>query len=114
MKALPTFVLVTAAAIAANLGTTFGADVAVEYGLKCAGCHGIDGKANTPAGKKHAMKDLTDAKVQAKATDAEWERIIKEGVDTPDGKTAMPAYAARVKPEMITALTRYCRSFARK
>ncbi len=84
------------------------------YNLKCGGCHGADGKANTVAGRKFAMKDLTDPKVQAKYSDAEWEKMINEGIDTPDGKTAMPAYAHRVRAEDVKGLVKYCRDFARK
>jgi cytochrome c6 len=89
-------------------------DIVAIYSLKCAGCHGSDGKANTVAGKKFAMKDLTDPKVQAKYSDTEWEKMINEGVDTVDGKIAMPAYARRVRPEDVKALVKYCRDFARK
>jgi len=54
------------------------------------------------------MKDLTDAKVQAGSTDAQWEKIILEGVKA-DGKTTMPA--TKVTPEEAKDLVKACRSF---
>ena len=79
------------------------------YGKKCAGCHGKDGKAATAMGKKYEMKDLTDAKVQAGSTDAQWQKIILEGVKGADGKTTMPA--TKVTPEETKDLVKACRSF---
>lgn len=61
------------------------------FGHKCAGCHGKDGKAQTSMGKKLGIKDLTEAKVQAASSDAQWEKIILEGVKA-DGKNVMPAF----------------------
>jgi mono/diheme cytochrome c family protein len=85
------------------------ADGMEMYGKKCAGCHGKDGKAGTAMGKKYEMKDLTDAKVQAGSTDAQWEKIILEGVKSADGKTTMPA--TKVTPAEAKDLVKACRSF---
>jgi len=85
------------------------ADGAEMYGKKCAGCHGKDGKAATAMGKKNQIKDLTDAKVQAGSTDAQWEKIILEGVKGSDGKMTMPA--TKVSPEEAKELVKACRSF---
>jgi len=68
------------------------ADGAEMFGKKCAACHGKDGKAATSMGKKLNIKDLTDPKVQAASTDAQWEKIILEGVKGADGKNIMPAF----------------------
>ncbi len=68
------------------------ADGAETFGKKCAACHGKDGKGATSMGKKYNIKDLTDAKVQAASTDAQWEKIILEGVKGADGKNTMPAF----------------------
>jgi mono/diheme cytochrome c family protein len=114
MKTIQVFLLATAGALAVQSALALGGDVGAEYNLKCGGCHGADGRAATPAGKKFGMKDLTDPKVQTSRTDGDWEKIIMQGVDTPDGKTAMPAYASRVKPEAVKALVKYCRSFGGK
>jgi mono/diheme cytochrome c family protein len=85
------------------------ADGMEMFGKKCAGCHGKDGKAATSMGKKYQMKDLTDAKVQAGSTDAQWEKLILEGVKGADGKMTMPA--TKVSPEEAKELVKACRSF---
>ncbi|HEX7509108.1 MAG TPA: c-type cytochrome [Polyangia bacterium] len=85
------------------------ADGAEMFGKKCAGCHGKDGKAETSMGKKLEIKNLTDAKVQAASTDAQWEKIILEGVKGADGKNIMPAF--KVTPEEAKNLVKACRSF---
>jgi len=84
------------------------ADGAEMFGKKCAGCHGKDGKAATSMGKKLNIKDLTDAKVQAASKDAQWEKIILEGVKGDDGKSIMPAF--KVSPEEAKELVKACRS----
>ena len=85
------------------------ADGAEIFGKKCAGCHGKDGKAATSMGKKLNIKDLTDAKVQAASTDAQWEKIILEGVKGDDGKSVMPAFKG--SPAEAKDLVKACRSF---
>jgi mono/diheme cytochrome c family protein len=85
------------------------ADGTEMYGKKCAACHGKDGKAATAMGKKNQMKDLTDTKVQAGSTDAQWEKIILEGVKGADGKMTMPA--TKVSPQEAKDLVKACRSF---
>ncbi len=85
------------------------ADGMEMYGKKCAGCHGKDGKAATSMGKKYQMKDLTNAKVQAESTDAQWEKIILEGVKSPEGKMMMPP--TKVTPAEAKDLVKACRSF---
>jgi mono/diheme cytochrome c family protein len=88
---------------------TAGADGIEMYGKKCAACHGKDGKAATGMGKKLNIKDLTDAKVQASATDDQWEKIILEGFKSADGKLVMPA--TKVTPAEAKDLVKACRSF---
>jgi mono/diheme cytochrome c family protein len=83
------------------------ADGAEMFGKKCAGCHGKDGKGETTMGKKLKMKDLTDAKVQAAKTDAQWEKSILEGVKGEDGKVAMPA--TKISPEEAKNLVKVVR-----
>ncbi len=86
------FVMGTASAVRAD-----GKDL---YTKKCVGCHGKDGKADTPMGKKLSMKDLSSPAVQKAATDAEWEKIILEGYKAPDGMVVM--YPSMVTPEEAT------------
>jgi mono/diheme cytochrome c family protein len=85
------------------------ADGAEMFGKKCAGCHGKDGKGETTMGKKLKIKDLTDAKVQAAKTDADWEKSILEGVKGEDGKVAMPA--AKITPAEAKDLVKVARGF---
>ena len=84
----PPHVLLAAALTAAAL-TAFGADAAANWSEHCAKCHGDDGKGQTKMGKKLAIADLTDAKVQEKFTDADALTAMKEGVKDKDGKVAM-------------------------
>jgi cytochrome c551/c552 len=80
------------------------ADAKEIYAKKCAMCHGADGKP-----KKATMKDLTDAKVQAAATDAQWEKDIVEGVKA-DGKVVMPPTKG-ITADDAKELVKVCRSF---
>jgi mono/diheme cytochrome c family protein len=84
------------------------ADGAEMFGKKCAGCHGKDGKAETSMGKKLNIKSLADAKVQSASTDAQWEKIVLEGVKGADGKNVMPAF--KVTPEEAKDLVKACRN----
>ena len=101
----------TIIALAFALGTagSVRADGKEMFGKKCAGCHGKDGKAATTMGKKLNMKDLTDPKVQAASTDAQWEKIILEGFKSPEGKMVMPA--SKISADEAKELVKVCRSF---
>ena len=66
----PTHRLLAALTVCAALtSTALAADAAANWENQCAKCHGPDGKGDTKMGKKLAIADLTDAKVQAKFTD---------------------------------------------
>lgn len=67
----------------------FGADAATNWTEQCAKCHGADGKGETKMGKKLGIADLTDAAVQAKFTDADVLKFVKEGIKDKEGKLAM-------------------------
>ena len=84
------------------------ADGAGMFDKKCAGCHGKDGKATSTMGRKLNIRDLTDAKVQAGSTDAQWEKIILEGVKGAGGKNVMPA--TKATPEEAKDLVKFVRS----
>ena len=84
------------------------------FAQKCAGCHGKDGKAQTSMGKKLSIKDLTDAKVQAAAKDADWEKAITDGAKDAAGKVVMPGSKGKISPEDIKALVKVCRDFKGK
>ena len=84
------------------------------FAQKCAGCHGKDGKAQTAMGKKLSIKDLTDAKVQAAAKDADWEKAITDGAKDATGKVVMPGFKGKVTPDDIKALVKVSRDFKGK
>jgi cytochrome c553 len=60
-------------------------------------------------GKKLAISDLADANVQAKFTDAEAFKAVKEGLNDKNGKTRMKAVEG-LSDDDITALVQYVRS----
>jgi mono/diheme cytochrome c family protein len=85
------------------------ADAKTNWANNCAQCHGADGSANTPMGKKLSAKDLTDPKVQAAFTDAKATQSIKEGVKQ-GGKPAMKAFGGKLTDDEIKALVAYVRT----
>jgi cytochrome c553 len=87
--------------------TTFGADAAANFSEHCAKCHGEDGKGQTKMGKKLSIADLSDAKIQAKFTDDEAVKAMKEGVNK-DGKQAMKPIEGLADADM-KALVGYVR-----
>ncbi len=84
------------------------ADGADMFDKKCVGCHGKDGKANTMMGRRLNMRDLSNPKVQASASDARWEAIILEGVKGEGGKNVMPA--TKATPDEAKALVKILRT----
>lgn len=81
------------------------ASAAENWTKSCASCHGKDGSGNTTMGKKKGAKDYTSAAEQAKFTDAEAAKAIKDGV--PD---KMKGYGDKLTAEEITALVAHVRS----
>src|SRR5277367_1732266 len=81
-------------------------DAAGTFKAKCAGCHGPDGKGNTPAGKAVGAHDFSSPEVQ-KMSDADLAGIISMG------KNKMPAYAKTLKETEITGLVAYVRSLGK-
>jgi len=77
------------------------------YKAKCAGCHGPDGSANTPAAKALGVRDFQSPEVQ-KETDAELVDIITKG------KNKMPKYGEKLKDTEIKDLVGYVRMLAKK
>jgi cytochrome c6 len=94
-----------------GVGRADGVDM---FAKKCAACHGKDGKAQTAMGKKLGIKDLTDAKVQAAATDAEWGKTISEGAKDPSGKVVMPGNQGKISPDEVKDLVKYLRGLKGK
>lgn len=87
--------------------TLLAADGRQLFATNCASCHGLDGKARTPAGKALGAKDLSASKL----SDAEIERQITNGVQDASGKQRMPAFKSRLTAEDITALVAHVKSF---
>ncbi|MEY4940155.1 MAG: hypothetical protein RIQ93_1890 [Verrucomicrobiota bacterium] len=96
-------------ALASSALTASGAEVAANWTEHCAKCHGEDGKGNTKSGRKLEISDLTDAKVQAKFTDEEAIKAVKEGVKDKAGKMAMKPIEGLSDPE-INALVAMVRT----
>ena len=86
------------------------ADAKATYGKKCASCHGADGKGETKMGKKLAVKDYTDAKVQQAMKDDAAFKSIKEGMKDKGGKTLMKPLEG-VTDDEIKALVKMMREF---
>ncbi|HUJ44481.1 MAG TPA: cytochrome c [Opitutaceae bacterium] len=104
-KMLPVAVM----ALFAPALTVFAADAKSNWDDNCAKCHGAEGKGDTKMGKKLAIQDFTDAKVQAKFTDDEAFKAIKDGLKDSDGKTRMKAIEG-LSDDEIKALVQYVRS----
>lgn len=80
---------------------------AAVYTQNCARCHGADG-AGTGLGKSLDAPDLTDPDVQREMSAARIRQVINNG----DG--AMPAFKNKLKPNEVSAVTGYVRTFKRK
>lgn len=100
------FILFTFASAAL---TGFAADAATNWADACAKCHGADGKGQTKMGKKLSIADLSDAKVQAKFTDEQAFKAMKEGLKDEGGKTTMKAVEGLTDAD-INALVAYVRT----
>ena len=84
--------------------------------MKCAGCHGDDGK-----GRGLALEDLnprqrpiswTDKSAMAKFSDQQLAQIISKGGDPQDNPPAMPAFRDKLNPQDIDDVIAYIRSLA--
>lgn len=77
------------------------------YNTHCSGCHGKDGRANTPIARQLGVRDLT----QSQTTDPEILKQIREGRQGPGGKTLMPAFKDRLTREEEQQLVEKVRAF---
>jgi mono/diheme cytochrome c family protein len=75
----------------------------------CGPCHGADGKARTPAGKKLGAKDLSASRL----SDAEIQKQITTGTKNPNGTDRMPAFKDRLTSPEISALVDFVKTFRR-
>jgi cytochrome c553 len=65
--------------------------VSANWTEHCVKCHGEDGKGQTKMGRKLDIADLSDAKVQARFSDAQAFKAMKSGLSDDKGKTTMKA-----------------------
>jgi cytochrome c553 len=84
------------------------ADAQANWDTHCKKCHGDTGKGDTKMGQKLNVRDYTDAAVQAKFTDEQMFKAIKEGVKE-DDKTKMKAFDT-LSDDEIKALVAHIRS----
>lgn len=96
------------AIFAAGEGRGAGEPAAIfsEY---CASCHGLDGRARTPAGRKLGARSLVESTIPP----AEVETQILEGVLDKKGQPRMPGFKDRLAPAEVAALVEYVRTFRR-
>lgn len=83
------------------------ADDATVFEAHCVACHGSDGRARTPQGRKLKAKDLRYSRL----TDAEIERQIREGSRNKAGISVMPAFGKEMTDAEIQAAIRIVLSF---
>ncbi len=83
--------------------------------LRCASCHGKDGKGQGPAAKAMKLKasDWTDKAVMEKMTDDFLKDIIAKGGKAVNKSTRMPGYSKKLKPADVVDLVAYIRSFSK-
>ncbi len=79
------------------------ADGAAIYAERCASCHGADGRAQTPKGKRKGATDFTSSKW--KPNDARLMKVIA------NGKAGMPAFKDKLNEDEIKAVTMYIKTF---
>ena len=92
-----------------SLATSAYADEAAElWTVKCKSCHGADGRAQTPMGKKDAIVDMSQPAWQTAQTDADIREVIADGSSR---NRKMKPYKDRLTPQQIDALVTYIRTF---
>jgi mono/diheme cytochrome c family protein len=82
-------------------------DAAKVFKANCILCHSADGSGNSSAGKALKAKDLRSDEVQ-KSSDADLAGIIT------DGKGKMPAFGAKLSPDVVKSLVAYIRALPKK
>ncbi len=83
--------------------------------LKCAACHGKDGKGQGPAAKAMKIKtaDWTDKATMEMLKDDFLKEIISKGGKAVSKSKRMPAYSKKLKPADVVNLVAYVRSFSK-
>jgi len=101
--------LAAACAAAFVPALAFAADAKGNWEDSCAKCHGSDGKGDTRMGHKLEIKDFTDPAVQAKFSDEDAFKAIREGLKDGTGKVRMKAIEG-LSDDDIRALVQYVRA----
>lgn len=82
--------------------------------VKCATCHGLDGRGRTVMGEKLRLRDLTDAAWQKGLDDRKLKESLVQGRHSEQEPGAgMRSYGERLAPEQIDALVAFVRGLAR-
>jgi cytochrome c553 len=102
MKSLHALIAVAASSAAL---TATAATPAANWSEHCAKCHGEDGKGDTKMGKKLSIADLSSAAVQAKFTDEEAFKAMKQGLKDKNDKTTMKAIEGLTDEEFKALIT---------
>ena len=102
----------TALLILGSALTADAADAQTNWEEHCAKCHGTDGKGQTKMGKKLKIGDLSDPAVQAKFTDEQAVKAIKEGVTEASGKQTMKPVEGLIDAD-VQALVQLLRTLAK-
>jgi cbb3-type cytochrome c oxidase subunit III len=84
-------------------------DAAKVFARSCAPCHGKDGQPNAIFAKQ-GVRNFKDAAWQKATSDAEIEKIIREGKKG----TMMASFEKQFSPQEIKALAAYIRQLGKK
>ena len=106
-RAVPRLRTISVIVLLASSTIVRAADGGEVFTAHCAPCHGLDGKARTPAGKKLGAKDLSESKLDDRAI----EKQILFGVKDPKGSDRMPAFKERLATAEVAALVGFVKTF---
>jgi mono/diheme cytochrome c family protein len=79
------------------------AELKAFFGANCTKCHGPDGSAKSPEGKKLGGFDFTDAQAVAKESDADMVKTIRKGVMF---GLVMPSFKDKLSEEDMQLMVR--------
>jgi mono/diheme cytochrome c family protein len=82
-------------------------DAAKAFKTNCVLCHAANGSGDSPAGKSMKAKDLRSDEVQKKSNEELAATITK-------GSGKMPAFGAKLPPDVINSLVAYIRQLPKK
>ena len=74
---------------------------------RCKGCHGLDGRAQTPVGEKEKIPDFSSVKWQKAFADPDVREVVAHGSPS---NSKMKPYEERLSPAEIDAVVRYIRT----